>query len=285
MLHYATKNRLKRFFRFFGLLCISPFAKSNTDTGIPILCYHSVQDKAQSPYSVATGKFWRQMAFLKKNGYSTVTLKHLVAHLRGDTGAVRERSVVLSFDDGFTDFDVHVLPVLKHYGFSGVLSIVTDFCTNEAVRRENGMIESRALSWSQVRHVAASGVEIASHGRSHYPVTSMSLDVAQSEIQQSKRTIESELQRRVDFFCYPHGAWNAQIADLVEQTGYKAAMTTGVGLVRKGDNPFRLRRVTMKRDFSLIEFRLMVTPAVEWYAGLMWGKIGQVVGLTKIDIF
>jgi hypothetical protein len=56
-------------------------------------------------------------------------------------------------------------------------------------------------------------------------------------------------------------------------------------LVRKGDNPFRLRRVTMKRDFSLIEFRLMVTPAVEWYAGLMWGKIGQVVGLTKIDIF
>jgi peptidoglycan/xylan/chitin deacetylase (PgdA/CDA1 family) len=279
------RKLLKRLVRLMMFLMMYPFAKRVQHREIPVLAYHSVDDNRTCPFSVSREKFQRQIRYLRDSGYQSISLRELVAYVEGAHNRVGRKSIILTFDDGFENFDSKVLPILKRYGYSGVLSVVGEFCSSGRTDTYDNGIAAPALSWDEVRRISAEGVEIASHGMRHVKLTSIPLEEANWEIRKSKEQIEAAINTGVDFFFYPHGACNGQIASLVRRNGYRAALTTSPGLVREGDDIYALRRIMMKQELSLLEFKAMITPAVDWYSSLLWGKIGQAVGLGSVDIF
>ena len=279
------KKPLWRLARLMIFLMIYPLSKRLQHKQIPVLAYHSVDNHIVSPFSVTTGKFLRQIRYLKDSGYQSISLHELVAHVQGRSQTVGQKSIVLTFDDGFKHFYTNVLPVLKRYGFSAVLAVVTDFCNNGRTDSYHKESPVPALSWDEIRHICAEGIEIASHSMSHVELTSMPLEQANWEIRKSKKETEAAINTEVNFFCYPHGVYNEQIVDLVKRSGYKAAITTNPGLVRKRDDIYRLKRVPVSPDFSLMEFKAVLTRAVEWYSSLLWGKTGQALGFGRVEIF
>ncbi|MCU1260960.1 MAG: polysaccharide deacetylase, partial [Bryobacterales bacterium] len=103
------------------------------------------------------------------------------------------------------------------------------------------------LSWHDIRTMAAEGLEIGAHTRSH-PILSRveSPDELADEISGCKRRIEEELRSPVRHFCYPNGRredYGLAAMQAVREAGYETAVTTEPGLVKRGADPFQLNRL------------------------------------------
>ena len=55
--------------------------------------------------------------------------------------------------------------------------------------------------------------------------------------------IEEKLGQPCDYFCYPNGSLREEILPLVQEAGYRAALTTREGLNHPGDDLYKLKRM------------------------------------------
>ena len=73
----------------------------------------------------------------------------------------------------------------------------------------------------------------------------LSLAQAQDEIAGSKKIIEDHLGHSIDYFCYPSGGFTEDIKRLVQEAGYKAAVTTNRGKDKFNLDLYELKRIHM----------------------------------------
>src|SRR5204862_3402123 len=59
--------------------------------------------------------------------------------------------------------------------------------------------------WRELRELAASGISVQSHGRSHLPLSRLAGDRLVEELMTSKHTLEDELETLVELFAFPYG--------------------------------------------------------------------------------
>jgi peptidoglycan/xylan/chitin deacetylase (PgdA/CDA1 family) len=72
-------------------------------------------------------------------------------------------------------------------------------------------------------------------------LTKVSPEEAKRQIIESKKILEQKLGENVQYFCYPYGEYNQAVAEMVKESGYKAATTTKLGLT---NSPFDRIRIT-----------------------------------------
>ncbi|MCJ7691048.1 MAG: polysaccharide deacetylase family protein, partial [Clostridiaceae bacterium] len=88
----------------------------HNDKGIPVLMYHAIGYEKGNTARVPKENFKEQMKYLKDNGYVTLTLDEAYDFFSNNK-PIPEKSVVLTFDDGYVDNYVEALPILKEFGF------------------------------------------------------------------------------------------------------------------------------------------------------------------------
>src|SRR4051812_43805852 len=76
--------------------------------GIAILCYHSISE-AELITAMPASAFEFHLRLLRERGYTFVSLADILAHLRG-TKKLPRKSVAITFDDGYADFESAALP-------------------------------------------------------------------------------------------------------------------------------------------------------------------------------
>lgn len=100
----------------------------------------------------------------------------------------------------------------------------------------------------QVRELHLAGMEIGAHTVRHPILASLTPGEAEIEIGESKRSLEAMLDAPVQVFAYPNGKpgqdYTAEHARLVEQLGFRGAVTTARGVAQTGDDLFQLPRYT-----------------------------------------
>jgi peptidoglycan/xylan/chitin deacetylase (PgdA/CDA1 family) len=151
--------------------------------GIPVVMYHSVsRDRPDWIWNVLITPvevFEGQMRALKERGWTAISLDLLHSHMA--TGApVPEKSVVLTFDDGYLDNWLYAYPILKKYGHHAVVWMTTDFADPRTDPRPtledvwSGKVAETALdprgflSWAEMREMERDGLmEIQSHAKTH----------------------------------------------------------------------------------------------------------------------
>ncbi|MGQ0549363.1 MAG: polysaccharide deacetylase family protein [Armatimonadota bacterium] len=85
------------------------------------------------------------------------------------------------------------------------------------------------LSWDELRALAADGVIIASHGRTHASMPSLTDEELVMEIKGSQADLERELGTVEKVFAYPFGHYDARAASLLKERGFVAAFGVGFG--------------------------------------------------------
>jgi peptidoglycan/xylan/chitin deacetylase (PgdA/CDA1 family) len=190
-----------------------------------IVTYHSL-DRSGSVVSIAPATFGEHMDALAALGLRGTSLNEAVAH-RESSGAWPERTVAITFDDGFANFREEALPVLERHGFTATVFLVSGYIggRNDWAPPPPGLGDRPMLSWSEVGEIAAAGIEIGAHTRTHPDLTQVPADVAADEIRGSKAEIESRTSRPVSSFAYPFGAFDNPSTALV-RTEFRAACTT-----------------------------------------------------------
>jgi peptidoglycan/xylan/chitin deacetylase (PgdA/CDA1 family) len=222
---------------------------------VSILTYHSVAPTAPRrfrAFCVHPQNFEDQVRHIRASGYSALTVSELV-RLRA-AGAVPEKSVVLTFDDGFADFHTVVLPVLLRYGLTATLYVVAGCIGVTSRWLEQECRSLPMLSWSQLLDIAKSGIEIGAHTMSHPSLDTIRLSQARIEISQSKRSLEDGLGISVESFAYPYGNFSGAVRDLVVAAGYASACAVRYATSSSLDDRFALSRHIVRDGTDLSDF-------------------------------
>lgn len=234
---------------------------------MPVLTYHSV-DGSGSPVSVTPASFRRQMGWLARRGYQTVTMSDVADALAA--GRLPDRAVAITFDDAYQNVIRDAVPVLHAYRFR-----VTVFVPTARVGRDNAWGNTRIprlaiASWPEIAEAVALGVvEVGGHTRSHPRLGQIPVEEARAEIVDSRREIEDRLGVPAQSFCYPYGDVTPAVCALVAGAGYRTACTTRWGHVCLGDDPFTLRRIRVYHTMLFPEYRMSLTPAAERYRAVV----------------
>jgi peptidoglycan/xylan/chitin deacetylase (PgdA/CDA1 family) len=197
-----------------------PTAAPGSVTRVPILMYHYIRsvdqgaDPAGYGLSVTPENFAAQLDWLASEGYTTLRMDEALACLRG-AGGCPPKPVALTFDDGYMDAYVAVLPLLRQRGMVGTFYIVGGFVGQPGYM---GTDELRALH--------AAGMELGAHSMRHLDLTTLGRDEALREIVGSKDVVEAVIGAPITSFCYPAGRFGTEVRALVEQAGFIGAVTT-----------------------------------------------------------
>lgn len=216
--------------------------RAGSDNSATIITYHSIDDSG-SVISTAPEAFRRQMRFLRDSGFRSVTMSELADILGGDD-PVPERTLAITFDDGYRNFMTEAMPVLEECGFTSTVFCVTGHCGgyNDWEGNPQDFPRSELLGWDEIRQAGGKGVEFGVHTRRHLKLAGVSKETLTDEILGSKSELEERTGRSVESFAYPFGIFDGSTKALVEQS-FRSACSTVLGRVGKGSDLFALRRV------------------------------------------
>lgn len=243
--------------------------------------------------SVTPEEFEKQMGWLKSRGYTGVSVREglmsLPASAGGEAISIPRKDgqipIVITFDDGYLDNHTNAFPVLKKFGFSATVYVITNYVGSDSnsvsaeFPRRRGNLAGTAskrifLNWDEIIEMHRTGIEIGSHTATHSRLTTVNRETVASELIQSKEAIEKKLGISCNSFCYPGGMWNGQIEELVRQAGYQNAATVMPGANFADGNLFRLRRTEISGDDSLFEFEKKLAGAYDLLHAV-WQKAGN----------
>lgn len=216
---------------------------------LPILMYHGVHAGAHAPghydpvYSVRPGDFARQLDWLQDNGYRALRLD---AACR-DIASVDSRRVVVSFDDGDVSNIEIALPLLQARGFIAEFFITSDFIGRPG-----------RLSAADVRSLAAAGMGVGAHGRSHALLEDLDAAALGVELRDSKRTLEKILGHEVDALALPGGRGGERERRAALDLGYKYLLGSVPGPNAAPRAGMWLQRLAVTRELAPDAFAALV---------------------------
>lgn len=221
---------------------------------VAILCYHSISDAGVST-AITPAAFAAQLSYLKKSGYAFVSLDAILDWL-GGKGALPEKAVALTFDDGYADFETAALPILEKYDAPAALFVMGDSAASRgALANDIPLLSPDALE--KVR--SSPLVTLGYHSRTHANLAKLSGDALNAEMASTFSA---------PYFAYPGGNYSAQAIVLARDLGYRAAFSIKRHLVTQTSDPFLLPRSVITHDMSLRQMRFHATHALEWYRSL-----------------
>ncbi len=196
---------------------------------VPVLMYHEIsktggesnKERSTNPdYCLPIQRFWEQMNYLARNQYQSLYLQELP----DPHGHHNDRSVVITFDDGWLNNYTDAFPILKEHGLSATIFVVSGFVGRPGY-----------MNWNQLKEMSNAGISIQSHTASHMPLTLLPVEKIRHELSVSKMCLEEHLGKKVEFLSLPHGMGNRAIYDLAVGIGYKAVCTSEPGFTHRYD--------------------------------------------------
>jgi peptidoglycan/xylan/chitin deacetylase (PgdA/CDA1 family) len=238
-----------------GVLLFLPsaFAQEEPPTAV-VLCYHIVESPQDPRMEVSRETFLQHMRYLATTGYNVIPLRDLHDYVTGKKASIPKNAVVITIDDGWRSTYTEVFPEMKRRHFPFTVFIYPRIIGQT----------SYAMTWKQVRELADAGVDIQSHSYSHPFLTHRrhsSLDEKayadwlEHELVASKKTIERETGKSVDFIAYPYGDFDHVVTKTAARAGYSAGLTCEYGPVRRGSDPLRMRRVAIDKRMDFGTYR------------------------------
>lgn len=240
---------------------------------LPILMYHSLSDQPENDvpayYKTNTDPliFRQQMRFLAAEGYQTMGLTQVIERLQNNR-PFPKKTAAITFDDGLKDFYLHGFPVLKELGFEATVFLPTAFIGEERRSFKN----SECLTWSEVRELSKAGVAFGSHTVHHPQLKELPRQEVERELAESKARIEQELGRPMPLFSFPYAfpqenkTFTRDFRQMLIQCGYTCCVTTELGRVRAGDDPYRLKRLPANSLDDPALFRAKLEGGYDWLA-------------------
>ena len=211
-----------------------------------MLCYPAVDSAWHSNLSISEELFVSHMAALEKRGY--VGLTFVEAERLRVAGSLPERSVVVTFDDGYATSIMRCRSLLDEVGFPATVFVVTSFVESgepmcwPGVEKwtERTPLEMKPLDWPALLGLIEGGWEVGSHTVSHPLLTELDDESLDEQLVTSRRRIVEEL-GACETIAYPYGVADERVAIAAARAGYVAGCT--LKPAHRVDEPHRRPRV------------------------------------------
>lgn len=190
-------------------------------------------------YNIELNYFQKQMDFLFKNRFKTLTIHEYIS----EKSYSKEKVICLTFDDGWLGNYLYAYPILKKYDFKATFFIATDLIGKPLY-----------MTWEEIEELASSGMSIQSHTVTHQPLAHLGVERVLFELSESKKVIEERVGQKVEHLSLPHGIKDERIWALAQGMGYKSICTSEIGYQRLNNSGPWLKRIVIGDKISLEQF-------------------------------
>ncbi len=178
--------------------------------------------------------FDKQMNYLVSAGYQTISVDELVTALLNHQ-QLPAKSIVLTFDDGYSDIYTYAFPIFRKYNITANLMIPTGL-----------MGVPGYMTWDQLKEMVSSGKVFAyNHTWSHASLGAATKDKIEYEIGTADSQLQQNLGHKVTIFAYPYGSMSPLAVQVLQEHGYIAALSTLGGSYQCDGYIMALRRIHM----------------------------------------
>lgn len=194
------------------------------------------------------------MRWLSDHGYHAITLDELVDGRAGET-ELPPRSVVITFDDGFSASFDHAVPILEREGFVAVFFVVAGLVGD--VSRWQIPLHGRAfplMAWDAILRLQGKGFVLGSHTVTHPNLARLPVDECRDELVRSRQILEKRLGRPVVHLAYPFGSLDERVRQLALEAGYRVGCSVRSAVSRPDEDPLALPRVAVRGSYFLEDF-------------------------------
>jgi peptidoglycan/xylan/chitin deacetylase (PgdA/CDA1 family) len=201
-------------------LAIPVQTASESAIQIPILMYHTVNNDHENDITwidmtTSADVFKQQLELLQLFQYKTITLDDVYDILQKNVEP-ENNIIVLTFDDGYSDFYTTVYPLLQKFNMKATVFVPINF-----IGKQN------YLNWKQIEEMNKTKlVSFESHSYHHYPMTCLSPIETLFELIASKVILQLHVNNPIHWFSYPYGLFNTTHFSLLKISGYSGAVTT-----------------------------------------------------------
>ena len=239
-------------------------------TTVPVLMYHHISP-VDGSITTSPINFEQQLQWMTRRGYRSLTSEQFARHLNGEPAPAK--SILITFDDGYLDNWVYAYPLLKKYGYTAMVFLVTSWINDGPPRQrlgqgelpetpshrdceqriEQGDSDSVMLRWSEVKAMRDDGVmEFHSHTHTHTrwdkgdfaPEKNARME---QELALSRQALQTHLGAVSEHFCWPQGYFDADYTRLAQQAGFRYLYTTqAFGQNRVGSDPTHIYRFAVR---------------------------------------
>jgi len=223
---------------------------------VPILMYHYISippedaDVYRTDLSVTPDNFRAQMIYLAQNGYTPIDFYDLSLAITGHIG-LPPKPVIITLDDGYRDQYDNGFPVLREFGFTATIFLVTEFV-------DKGY--EPYVTWEMVEEMAAAGIRFEPHSRTHADLRDRDRDFLVWEILGPQETLAAHLGYTPRYFSYPIGWYDEAVITMLQELDFWGAVTTARGKEHGFDDRYEWARLRVRYTTPLPEFIDLVAP-------------------------
>lgn len=260
-------------------------------TKYKIIVYHNVTEsnnenkKELANDTVTINEFEKQMQFLRENNYNMISLSEISKIIK-EKKDIPERTVVITFDDGYRNIFKYAYPILLKYKIPATIFLATGYIgTNKPFPWLNSIFLQKStedhvpMNWDEVLKLYEGGIEIGSHTVSHKFLPKMDSMGIEKELLDSQLTIEDKIGIKTLSaalpFSYPidHPSWSGFKQSLIKSLlkgGYTSCCTMIRGESLKNNKFLFLNRIPILKNDNLRYFSLKINGFYSWTSFLQY---------------
>jgi peptidoglycan/xylan/chitin deacetylase (PgdA/CDA1 family) len=220
---------------------------SNKNTICLVLSYHRFYegDERRGGYYTNIKNFEEHLKILKEYGFEEIKILDLYYFIKFNK-KIPERSFILTFDDGYKNLHL-AIPILKKYGFHGVISVITGFTGSYW-----------EISDDEIKNLYNEGFEFASHTHKIHNefdklIKEKKYDIIEKDLVESKKHLENLLNTKIISFTYPKGfgSNDKKFREILKRNGFLIAFDSWRRRVNKfKDDPYSIVRIDINEKFG-----------------------------------
>lgn len=215
-----------------------------------VLMMHHLSDEPKNDYTISGHKFDTLLTTLERNGYETITTDDLINYVY-QYEPLPEKSVVLTFDDGYLSNYEIAYPILKKHNAHAIIFIIGSSVGKNTYKDTDVPIIPH-FNRKQAKEMISSGlVEIGSHSydlhqsvlledkssvarENMLPVESDSeesfIQLIRNDVKTFNQYYKEAALKPVHALAYPHGAYSNELTQLLVEEGIDITFTTEEGM-------------------------------------------------------
>ena len=200
-------------------LALSIFCFSQQINALVILQYHHISDTTPKSTSLSPALFEQHLNYLNNNNFQVISLKQASLMLQQGR-LIADKSVVITFDDGYRSIFTEAFPLLKKYNFPFTVFVNTSPIEHQL---------PQFMGWQELQKLIDNGGSIGNHTVNHAHLIkknkrniSSQTEMIISEIQDAQRLLEKNLSEVLKAFAYPYGEYDLVTKATVKKLGYIA---------------------------------------------------------------
>ena len=245
-------------------------AKEEQGIAVPIIMYHSILKSKTGTYIVSPDKLEEDLKYISEKGYTTITMTDLIEYVYNDV-KLPEKPIIITFDDGYYNNYIYLVPLLEKYDMKAVISIVGEYTDRFSDVNEVNANYGH-LRWVDVNILIPEGrVEFQNHSynlhsnnngrKGSMKKRGESLEEYAKILKEDLGKLQKEFQDNCYYtpntYTYPFGAVSYAATDILKEMGFKASLSckSGMNYITKDpEGLYLLKRYNREGSYSTEKF-------------------------------